>query len=218
MIAAAVSAVRDVLSPPFRAVLWKSLALTVTLFAALLLGSQFALSYLEFARFAWLEPLIAVAAGAGLFVAFIVFAAPVTALFAGLFLDHVASIVERTHYPADAAGRPLPFAQSILTGVRFALVMLIVNALALPFLFLGVGAVAMLLANAYLLSREYFELAGHRHLSPAHTAELRRAHGGWLFAAGLLPAALMLVPFANLLVPLFSTAYYTHIFKSISRG
>ena len=32
------------------------------------------------------------------------------------------------------------------------------------------------------------------------------------------PAALMLVPFANLLVPLFSTAYYTHIFKSISRG
>lgn len=107
MIGAAFMAARDVLSPPFRAVLWKSIALTILLFVALLLASQFALSYLEFARYAWLEPVIAVAAGAGLLVAFIVLAAPVAALFAGFFLDHIASLVERTHYSADPPGQPL---------------------------------------------------------------------------------------------------------------
>src|SRR5687768_11322637 len=119
MIGAALMAVRDVSSRPFRAVLWKSIALSVLLFVCLLLGSQFALSYLEFARYAWLEPVIAVAAGAGLLVSFIVLAAPVTALFAGFFLDHIASLVEAAHYSADPPGKPLPAAQSLLTSLRF---------------------------------------------------------------------------------------------------
>jgi hypothetical protein len=29
---------------------------------------------------------------------------------------------------------------------------------------------------------------------------------------------MMLIPFANLFVPLFATAYFTHIFKSIAPG
>jgi CysZ protein len=218
MIGAAIMAARDVLSPPFRAVLWKSIALSVLLFVCLLLGSQFALSYLELARYVWLEPVIAVAAGAGLLLAFIVLAAPVTALFAGFFLDHIASLVEQTHYSADPPGKPLPVAQALLTSLRFTLSVLFVNVLALPFLLFGVGVIAMLLANAYLLSREYFEMAGHRHLPPGRIAELRRGHARRLFAAGLLPAAMMLIPFVNLFVPLFATAYFTHIFKSVARG
>jgi CysZ protein len=218
MIGAAFIAARDVLSRPFRAVLWKSLALSIFLFVSLLFASEFALSYLEFARYAWLEPVIALAAGAGLILAFIILAAPVTALFAGFFLDHIAALVERTHYAADPPGKPLPIAQSLLTSLRFALTVLLVNLLALPFLLFGVGVIAMVLANAYLLSREYFEMAGHRHLPPHQIAELRRRHARRLFLAGLLPAAMMLIPFANLFVPLFATAYFTHIFKSIAPG
>jgi len=192
------------------------MALSILLFMSLLLASEFALSYLEFARYRWLEPVIAVAAGAGLFLAFIVLAAPVTALFAGFFLDHIAALVERTHYAADPPGKPLPAAQSLLTSLRFALTVLFVNLLAMPFLLFGIGLIAMLLANAYLLSREYFEMAGHRHLPPRKVADLRRLHAHRLFLAGLLPAAMMLIPFANLFVPLFATAYFTHIFKSIA--
>jgi CysZ protein len=217
MIGAALMAARDVLSRPFRSVLWKSLGLSILLFISLLFISEFALSYLEFARYRWLEPVIALAAGAGLLLAFIVLAAPVTALFAGFFLDHVAALVERTHYPADTPGKPLPTAQSLLTSLRFALTVLFVNLLALPFLLFGIGLLAMLVANAYLLSREYFEMAGHRHLPPRRLAELRRLHANRLFLAGLLPAAMMLIPFANLFVPLFATTYFTHIFKSIAR-
>jgi CysZ protein len=217
MIGPALMAARDVLSQPFRSVLWKSLGLSIVLFISLLLILEFALSYLEFARYGWLEPVIALAAGAGLLLAFIVLAAPVTALFAGFFLDHVAALVERTHYPADTPGKPLPTAQALLTSLRFALTALFVNLLALPFLLFGIGLLAMLVANAYLLSREYFEMAGHRHLPPRRLAELRRLHAHRLFVAGLLPAAMMLIPFANLFVPLFATTYFTHIFKSIAR-
>ena len=217
MIGAALMAARDVLSRPFRSVLWKSLGLTILLFISLLFASEFALSYLEFARYGWLEPVIALAAGAGLLLAFIVLAAPVTALFAGFFLDHIAALVERTHYAADPPGKPLPSAQSLLTSLRFALTVLLVNLLALPFLLFGIGVLAMLAANAYLLSREYFEMAGHRHLPPRRIAELRRLHAHHLFFAGLLPAAMMLIPFVNLFVPLFATTYFTHIFKSIAR-
>jgi CysZ protein len=217
MIGPALMAARDVLSQPFRSVLWKSLGLSIVLFISLLLILEFALSYLEFARYGWIEPVIALAAGAGLLLAFIVLAAPVTALFAGFFLDHIAALVERTHYPADTPGKPLPTAQALLTSLRFALSALFVNLLALPFLLFGIGLLAMLVANAYLLSREYFEMAGHRHLPPRRLAELRRLHAHRLFVAGLLPAAMMLIPFANLFVPLFATTYFTHIFKSIAR-
>ena len=48
--------------------------------------------------------------GIGLVIGLGFLVAPVTALFAGLFLDDVAEVVERTHYPADPPGRPLPFA------------------------------------------------------------------------------------------------------------
>jgi CysZ protein len=217
MIGPALMAARDVLSQPFRSVLWKSLGLSIVLFISLLLILEFALSHLEFARYGWLEPVIALAAGAGLLLAFIVLAAPVTALFAGFFLDHIAALVERTHYPADTPGKPLPTAQSLLTSLRFALTVLFVNLLALPFLLFGIGLLVMLVANAYLLSREYFEMAGHRHLPPRRLAELRRLHAHRLFLAGLLPAAMMLIPFVNLFVPLFATTYFTHIFKSIAR-
>ena len=51
MIGAALKAARDVLSRPFRSILWKSLGLSILLFISLLFASEFALSYLEFARY-----------------------------------------------------------------------------------------------------------------------------------------------------------------------
>jgi CysZ protein len=218
MIGAASKAARDIFSRPFRAVLWKSLGLTVLLFAFLLFGAQVALSYLDLASWAWLGPIIAIVAGLGLLVAFIVLAPPVTAIFAGLFLDHVAAMVERTHYPEDSAGRSLPAILSLVTAMRFALVVLAVNLVALPFLLIGIGAVAMLIANAYILSREYFELISRRHLSRQQTDALRQRHFREIFVAGFLPAVLMFLPFANIFVPIFSTSYFTHFFKTIVRA
>lgn len=215
ILGAAALAAGDIFSKPFRRVLWTSLGLTIALFAALFLGVQFALSYLDFARFDWLEPLIAILTGLGLLAAFVFLAAPVTALFAGLFLDRVAGLVEAVHYPYDSPGKPLPAIRSLLTALRFGLVVLVANLLALSFLLLGIGVLAMFAANAYLLSREYFEMASLRHLPMHEAAKLRQMHARKIFLAGLLPAAIAWVPLANLLVPMFSTAYFMHLFKSL---
>jgi hydroxyacylglutathione hydrolase len=51
---------------------------------------------------------------------------------------------------------------------------------------------------------------------PAEDAKiLRRENGPSVFMAGLLPAAFSLIPIVNLAVPLFATAYFTHLFKSV---
>jgi CysZ protein len=215
MIAAMAKALGDMFSRPFRKILLKSLSLTVLLFIALLAAVQLALSQLELASFPWLEPIISILAGLGIAAAFVFLAGPVTAIFAGFFLDQVAALVERTHYPEHPKGRPLPVFTGMLTGLRFGLVVLLVNLIALPFLFVGIGAIAMVIANAYLISREYFEMSSLRHLSRDEASAMRRSHSGQILLAGLIPAVLGLIPFVNLLLPMFSTAYFTHLFKSI---
>src|SRR5687767_2732503 len=98
MIEAAALAMRDILSPPFRGVLFKSLALTLALLAALwgvltwLFASQVAVPY------PWLDAALSVVTGLGLVIGLGFLIAPVTALFAGIFLDDIAEVVERTHY------------------------------------------------------------------------------------------------------------------------
>ena len=69
----------------------------------------------------------------------------------------------------------------------------------------GVGLVAWLAANAYLLGREYFELAAMRFHSAAQARELRRRHAGFVFMYGAMIAVFVAIPLVNLLTPLFAT-------------
>ena len=111
--------------------------------------------------------------------------------------------------------RPLPAVPAILTGIQFGLLVLGLNILLLPSFFFGIGAITMLIANAYLLSREYFEMAAMRHLAVADARKLRKEHSPQVFLAGLLPAVLALIPIVNLVVPLYATSYFVHIFKQV---
>ena len=87
----------------------------------------------------------------------------VTAFVGSFFVDEIAEHVERSYYPAEPSGQPLPLFRALIEGVKIALLALIVYALALPFiLFAGIGLLILFFANAYLLSREYFELAAMR--------------------------------------------------------
>jgi CysZ protein len=216
IVVAARLAASDLASRPFRTILWKSSGLALLLFLVLFAAIQLGLSFLDFPQHSWAEPVIAIVAGAGLILAFVFLAVPVTAIFAGLYLDRIAELVERMHYPKDPVGQPPPATLSVLFGLRFALIALLVNLMALPLLFLGIGALVMVLANAYLLSREYFEMTSLRHMPPKEAARLRQQHARTIYLAGLLPALLALIPFANLLVPMFATSYFTHIFKSLA--
>jgi CysZ protein len=217
MLEAALRAFRDTFSPGMRTVLWKALGLTVVLFIVVMVAVQIALSMLVGFPWPWLDTVVAVAAGLGLFAGMFFLMAPVMALFAGLYLDDIAELVERRDYPQQRPGTPLPTARAVLTGVRFGLVVLAVNLALLPTLLLGIGAVAMVLANAYLLGREYFEMVATRHMPADEARRLRKENAPRVLAAGFIPAFLVVVPFVNIITPIFSTIYFVHIFKRIAR-
>jgi CysZ protein len=217
MIQVASLALSDILSPPFRSVLWKSLTLTIGLLVALWLALQWLLTSWVATSWPWLDTAFDILAGIGLLVGLGFLIAPVAALFAGFFADDIAEAVERTHYSSDTPGRPLPIGRSLATSLKFLGIVLLVNAFALPLvLFLGFGVLVFLLANAYLLGREYFELVALRHYDEEIVRRLRARHSGQIFAAGLIVAAFLVVPIVNLLGPLLATAFMVHLEKRIA--
>jgi CysZ protein len=215
MIAAAFRAFGDVFSPDFRSVLLKALGLTIALFVAVLVAVEALLIGLTQFSWPWTDWILGIGTGLALLVAFFFLIFPVTAAFAGLFLDKIAEKVETRHYPNDRPGQPLPALKAIVMSVQFFLLVLLINLAILPMVLLGVGVIALLIANAYLLSREYFEMAAMRHMPADDARALRKANGPSVFVAGLLPAFLSLFPILNLAVPLFATSYFVHLFKSV---
>jgi CysZ protein len=215
MVVAGFKALGDLFSSDFRSVLLKALGLTIALFFAVLVSVEVLLVSLTQFSWPWADWVLGVGTGVALLVAFFFLMSPVTAAFAGLYLDHIADKVEARHYPQDQRGTPLPAARAIGTALQFFLVVLVVNLAVLPVVLFGVGAIALVAANAYLLSREYFEMVAMRHMPAEEARILRRENGPAVFVAGLLPALLSLVPVVNLAVPLFATSYFTHLFKSM---
>lgn len=218
MLAAAFRALGDLASPEFRAILFKAVGLAAALFIAIFLAVQALFRFLTIFSTPWLERLAEIGASLGLLVAFFFLMAPVTAMFAGLYLDEVAAKVEARHYANDAPGQPQPFLKGLIFSVQFGLLVLIVNIFALPLVFSGFGAIALVAINAYLLSREYFEMAAMRFMAPAEAKELRKENAVSIFTAGFIPALVALAPIINLAVPLFATAYFVHLFKQVRRS
>ena len=215
MISAAFKALGDLLSKDFRSVLLKAIGMTLALFVAILVGVEVLLSYLSLIPWPWAETLAAIGAGLGLLVAFFFMMSPVTAIFAGLYLDTIAERVEERHYPQDPKGSALSGHLAIVTSLQFAIIVLVVNLAVLPLVFTGIGVVALIIANAYLLAREFFEMIAMRHMPVDEARLLRKENAPQIFAAGFVPALLSIIPVVNLAVPLFATSYFVHVFKRV---
>jgi CysZ protein len=222
---AARTAALELLSPPFRAVFIKTLGLTVLALVALWFGLT---SLVEWLALPWLQALlpgmpswagwlggiiaaIALAFGTALLVA------PVTAVIAGLFLDDVAEVVERTDYPGDPIGRAMPALRSLVLAIKFLGVVILGNIVALLLLLVpGINIAAFFIVNGYLLGREFFEFAAMRFRPEEDARALRRHDAGTVFLAGLVIAAFLAVPLLNLVTPLFAAAMMVHLHKAIS--
>lgn len=228
IIDAARAAFGHLFSPPFRGVFLKTLGLTLLVLVAF----WFALAGLfEWLALPWFEGLWPDGGGAwvgwvGLFAAILLglalalglglLIAPITAVIAGLFLDNAADLVERTDYPADAPGRPLPAVRSMVLSLKFLGIVVLGNLMALLLLLVpGVNVAAFFVVNGYLIGREYFEFAAMRFRPENEAKALRRAHAGTVFLAGLVIAGFMAVPLLNLLTPLFACAMMVHLHKAV---
>jgi uncharacterized protein involved in cysteine biosynthesis len=233
MLTAAVKALAQMVSPPFRSVLAKSIGLALVFLVVIGIALQRLLAWALQAGGLWAEAtvgssyhgtldvvqwVLALVAGLGVAVGLVFLMPAVTALVASFFADEIAAIVERTHYPADPPGTPLPIGRAALEGGKTALLSLLVYLCAVPFLLVaGVGVLIFFFATAWLLGREYFELAAMRHHPVPEAKALRKHHQGRVFTAGMLIAAFVSVPIVNLATPLFATALMVHIHRALLR-
>ncbi|BCH28379.1 cysteine biosynthesis protein [Mesorhizobium sp. L-8-10] len=225
---AARAALLRLFTPEFRGVFFKSLGLTLLALAGLWFGLKevfdwLALPWIDqllpgFPSWAgWLTFIAAILAGIGLALGLALLVAPVTAIVAGLFLDDVAEVVERTDYPNDMPGKPVPLLRSILLSLKFFGVVILGNIVALLLLLMpGINIAAFFLVNGYLLGREFFEFAAMRFRPEAEAKALRRKHAGTVFLAGLLISVFLAIPLVNLLTPLFAAAMMVHLHKMVS--
>lgn len=226
--AAASTAASQLFSSEFRQVFLKTLGLTILALIALWFGIREVFDWLAWpwieallpdmpAWTGWLGLIAAIIAGIGLALGLALLIAPVTAIVAGLFLDDVAEVVEKTDYPRDAPGRPVPALRSLVLAIKFFGIVILGNLLALFLMFIPlVNIGAFFLVNGYLLGREFFEFAAMRFRSEQDAKELRRRNAGTVFLAGLVIAAFLAVPILNLLTPLFAAAMMVHLHKAVS--
>ena len=221
---AARAAFSRLFSPEFRAVFLKTLGLTVLALVAL----WFALTGLvDWLALPWVHSLLpglpswagwlsGIIAAIALAFGMALLIAPVTAIVAGLFLDDIAEVVERTDFPGDPAGKAMPALRSLVLSIKFLGVVIAGNIIALLLLLVpGINIAAFFVVNGYLLGREFFEFAAMRFRPEAEARALRRKYAGTVFLAGLLIAAFLAVPLLNLLTPLFAAAMMVHLHKAV---
>lgn len=229
----AASAVAQMFSPPLRAVLWKSIGLALVLIVVAGIGLERLIVWLvayggtsietgfgpvvhyPISVLAWA---LSIAAGLGIVFGGIFLMPAVTSLVTSFFADRIAEVVEREHYPGDMPGVDLPMSIAMIEGIKTALLTIVVYIIAAPLLlFAGFGGLVFFFATAWLLGREYFELAAMRHRTPASAKALRRRHAGTVYAAGLFIALFVSIPIVNLATPLFAMALMVHTYKRIER-
>ena len=232
MIDAAAKALAQMFTPALRAVLLKAvgLALLLIIIAGVVLqrilsalaenGATWAEHSTGFAHHAlWqtLAWLLSIMASLGI-VTGALFLMPTIAAFVGsFFVDEVGDAVEREYYPAEPLGRALPFFRATIEGLKIAFLTLLVYFCALPFIFFaGLGVIILFLANAYLLGREYFELAAMRFRPPFEAKAMRKANGTYVFLCGMVIALFVSIPIVNLATPIFAMAFMVHVHKRMS--
>lgn len=200
--------------PAILRVLAKSLVATVGVFAALGLVAWQGVAALLAGyapRFGELSGLIAIGlAVIGSWLLFRVVALAVLQFFA----DDVVRAVERRHYAGAAAVPDAAFSAELAATGKSLLRVIAVNAVVLPvalvLLVTGVGTALLLwAANAWLLGRELTDMAELRHRTGG--AHLAHVSGATRFALGGIVAALLIVPFVNLLAPVLGAAAATHL-------
>jgi CysZ protein len=229
MFDAAVKALTQMFSPPFRRVLLKSIGLALMLIVLIGIGLNRLFSWMATAGATWAEAtagghtlwqilawVLSIAATLGVITGAVFLMPAVTAFVGSFFVDEIADEVEREHYPNERPGAALPLWLALVEGIKTALLAVVVYLCAAPLLlFAGLGLIVMFLANAYLLSREYFLLAAMRFRPPDEARAMRRMHRTQIFLSGLLIAMFVSIPIVNLATPLFAMAMMVHMHKRL---
>lgn len=231
MFDAAFSALAQMFNAPLRRVLLKAVGLALLVIVIIGIALQRLFSALATNGADWAERtygvvphgvwsiliwVLSIMAGLGIVTGALFLMPAVAALVGSFFVDEVADYIERVDYPADRPGTALPFMSALVQGVITALLALAVYLFALPFFLFGIGVFVLFVANAWLLGREYFELAAMRFRPPAEAKQLRKQHAAYLFGAGMIIALFVSIPIVNFATPVFAMAFMVHLHKKLT--
>jgi len=202
--------------PDVRAVLWRTLVLTLLSLTLLGVGIWFGLHWLLM-WLGWSQAdgmggalLSTVLIALGVWLLFRVIAMAII----GFHADRIVAAVEQASYPERlAAAHTVPLAVELRMAARSTLRALGWNIAALPAYLLllatGVGPPLLFLTlNAYLLGCDLAELIEARHPAAPRFTPLAR------WQLGFASALLFLPPVVNLLAPLLGVAMATHMFHA----
>lgn len=204
-------------TPSLRGVLFAAIGFALLALLLVAAGATWVIAETTLFAAAWLEWIKTLLGGMlAALLAWLIFPAAV-AIVASLYLERVASAVERVHYPHLPPPRAQGVAEALVAGLKIGALTLLLNLAALPIYFLSTVFAPLLFVaiNGYLAGRDYFEQVAQRRMSPAAASALRRTHRGTVFVAGMVIAAMMLVPVLNLFTPVAAIAFMLHRFERL---
>lgn len=217
MIRALLLAFGQLTDPRSRRVVWIGVLSAAAAYALLAGVVWWALFHTPLTDYAWIDWVLDLLGGLVVLVlAWLLFPATV-GMVSSFFLDEVVERVEARHYPYLPPPRTSNLTQELWTALRFLVIVLAVNLLALPLYLVapGLNLVVFYTVNGYLLGREYFELVASRRIGMREARLMRRTQPLKPFSAGIAIAFLSTVPFVNLLVPVVASAFMVHVFQSM---
>ncbi|MCW1951913.1 MAG: EI24 domain-containing protein [Octadecabacter sp.] len=143
---------------------------------------------------------------------------PTASAITSFFLEDVADAVEAKHYPDLMPAPKVPFSEALIDTITFFGVLIGANLVAIiAYGFLPFFAVpTFFLLNGYLLGREYFTVAALRREGRVRAKQMARAHRAEIWMAGVLMALPLVVPIANLFIPILGAATFTHLYHRIA--
>ena len=197
-----------------RKLVWLSIGVAALTFLILFACIEIALRYTSIFQTGWMEAIADILGRlAGGILTWLLFPAAISAVI-GLFLEQAVRTVEAQHYPALPPIAERPFVESLLTAVKFLVILVAFNLALLFFIFTGpVYLILYYLVNGYLISREFFELVAIRRIDIGSTSALRKQFQAPLLIMGTIFAFLMTIPIVNLLTPIIATATMVHLFE-----
>lgn len=212
MVSALSRAFAQLPQPEMRAPLLRSVAWACLVFVALWWLLAFLLHH-WLAQVRWVEALAALLGA---------FAAPVVTwllfpsfvlMILGFYSEAIIQAVERRHYPNLATPTQSRQMANLWSGIRLALIGLLLNIVALPLylLFPGLNLVLFLGLNGYLLGREYFDVVALRRVDWRVAQRLWRQHRLRFILTGVAVAGLFALPVVNLVAPIIGLAAAVHL-------
>jgi CysZ protein len=198
--------------PTFRSVLLRSIAWSIVCFAALHIGAVWAI-HRVLALHGWLAWGADVLGSIGASLLALWLFLPVAAAIGLMYLDRIATSVERRFYPWLPPPNGASLLEQVWDGLAVAFKVLTLNivALVLAFLLPGIGLLLGWTIAAYAIGRGLFVAVAMRRMPRVTAESLYRANRGVILAQGGALALAAYIPVMNLLIPIIGVAAMVHV-------